>query len=106
MKSHDYRHSDTHRPAGFPRENRSTRERGMHAVNPRPPPSFPHRRYPSLSDDGQPYFLRPRRTRRDGDKDANATNPATESARSLFLPVRTIALLAIILIIVALVAST
>lgn len=33
----------------------------MHAVNARPPPPVLYRRYPSLSDDGQPYFPRLRR---------------------------------------------
>jgi len=30
----------------------------MHAANARPPPAVVSRRYPSLSDDGQPYFPR------------------------------------------------
>ena len=30
----------------------------MHANSRRPPPAVPHRRYPSLSDDGQPWFPR------------------------------------------------
>lgn len=104
MKPQYYRGSEADPTAGSV-ENRSTRERGLHAANARPPPAVTYRRYPSLSDDGQPYFPRLRRARRSADKSAAAVNSANESDPSPFFSVRAFALLAIVAIIAALVAS-
>ena len=105
MKPHSNQDSETH-PATGPNagENRSTRERGMHAVNARPPPAVPHRRYPSLSDDGQPYFPRLRRTRRDAEAPVTS-DEASENDGSRFFSVRVVAFLLLVAIIVALAAK-
>jgi hypothetical protein len=107
MKPNHHRNIDTH--ATF--ESNASRvralsERGMHAINARPPPAVACRRYPSLSDDGEPCFPRFSWTRRAADKAVSATDysPATDASSSLF-PVRVVALLAIIAVIVALVAN-
>jgi len=105
MKPQSYQDSDTRRNTTSAIKNRSVRERGMHAANARPPPAVPYRRYPSLSDDGQPYFPRLRRAWRNTDENVTATNAANESDRSGFFPVGVFALLAIILIIALLVAN-
>jgi hypothetical protein len=106
MKPQSHRDSDAHRISHSNAvENRATRERGMHAVNARPPPAVPYRRYPSLSDDGQPYFPRLRRARRSTNEDMTAASSANESDHSPFFSVRAFALLAIVIIIAALVAN-
>jgi hypothetical protein len=83
----------------------SVTERGTRATNARPPPAITYRRYPSLSDDGQPYFPRLRRTRRSENETFTVANSSGESDSSRFLSVRVIAMLAIIIIIAALVAN-
>jgi hypothetical protein len=90
--------SETHAITG------SARERGMHAVNARPPPAVHYRRYPSLSDDGQPYFPRLRRARHSANERAPVMNSANESHASPFFSVRLFALLAIVALIAALAA--
>jgi hypothetical protein len=108
MKSHNLPHSEVHHLADSNlAENRSTGGRGMHAVNARPPPAVPYRPYPSLSDDGQPWFPRRRRARRPADEIESliAASPANETDHSLFFSVRAVALLAIVIILVALAAS-
>lgn len=106
MKPHYHRDPEAHRATDSTvGAHRSTRERGMHAVNARPPPAVLYRRYPSLSDDGQPYFPRLRRARRSADEKVNAVNRVNENTRAPFFSVRAFALLAIAVIIAALVAS-
>lgn len=108
MKPHNPPNSEVHHLTGSKlAANHSTRERGMHAVNARPPPALPSRRYPSLSDDGQPWFPRLRPARRPADKIESliAANPANETDHSLFLSVRAVALLAIVILLIALAAS-
>ena len=39
-----------------PSNYRAIRQRGPSSLSPRPPPTAVARRYPSLSDDGQPWF--------------------------------------------------
>ena len=75
----------------------------MPATSLRIPPAVPHRRYPSLSDDGQPYFPRLWRKGRTLEEFAIARAPV-ENERPVFLSVRAITLLAIVAIIAALVA--
>jgi len=106
MKPQFYRDSETHHTTG-PKtvESRSIRERGMHAVNARPPPAVPYRRYPSLSDDGQPWIPRLRRAHRNPEENSSVVNPANENDVSPFFSVRTFALLAIIVIIAALASA-
>lgn len=105
MNPHYYRDSEADPIAGSPPdENRSIRERRMHAADARPPPAISYRRYPSLSDDGQPWFPRLRRARRSADESA-AANSANESDPSPFFSVRAFALLALVAIIAALVAG-
>jgi hypothetical protein len=77
----------------------------MHAANARPPPAVPYRRYPSLSDDGQPYFPRLRRARRTIDGATVPESAANENDQSPFFSVRAFAFLAIVAIIAALVAT-
>ena len=105
MKPHSYRDSETP-PATGPNAgvSRSTRERGMHAMNARPPPAVPYRRYPSLSDDGQPYFPSLRRTRRHAEAHV-PSNAANENDASRFFSVRVVAFLLLVAIIAALVAK-
>lgn len=106
MKPQSYRDSEAHHTTNSKAaESRSTRERGMHAVNARPPPTVMYRRYPSLSDDGQPWFPRLRRARRSPDENVSAVNRANENDVSPVFSVRAFALLAIVVIIAALVAS-
>lgn len=106
MKPHSYRDPEAlHITGSNLVGHRSSCEREIHAVNARPPPTAPYRRYPSLSDDGQPRFPRPRRARRNANKKIAVVNPATESDLSPFFSVRTIALLAIVVIIAILVAN-
>lgn len=106
MKPQSYRDSEADHTTGSNAvESRSTRERGMHAVNARPPPAVAYRRYPSLSDDGQPWFPRLRRARRNPDENVSVVNRANENDVSSFFSVRAFALLAIVAIIAALVAN-
>ncbi len=103
MKPNSYRDPEAHHITGSNLvRHRSSCERGMHAVNARPPPTALYRRYPSLSDDGQPWFPR---ARRNADKKITVVNPANERDLSPFFSVRTIALLAIVVIIATLVAN-
>ena len=105
MKSPCHRHAEANRTADTNRgENRSIRERGMHAVNARPPPPVLYRRYPSLSDDGQPYFPRLRRTRPNAEDNATM-DPANENDGSRFFSVRVVAFLLLVAIIAALAAK-
>ena len=83
---------------------RSSSEREVHATSLRSPPVVPHRRYPSLSDDGQPYFPRLRRKKRPMEESMTVPR-ASENDRPVFFSVRAIALLAIVAIIAALVAA-
>lgn len=106
MKPQSYRDSEAHHTNGSNAvESRSTRERGMHAVNARPPPAVLYRRYPSLSDDGQPYFPRLRRARRNPEENVSVVNPANENDVSPFFSVRVVAFLLLVAIIAALVAK-
>jgi hypothetical protein len=106
MKLNPHRNSDiNHAAESSDLRTRSVRERGMHATNARPPPAITYRRYPSLSDDGQPYFPRLRRTRRSENETFTVANSSADSGSSPFLSVRVIALLAIIVIIATLVAN-
>lgn len=77
----------------------------MPSTNVRSSPIIPFRRYPSLSDDGQPYFPRLRRSQRAMAETAHHTHTAPMNDHAPFLSVRVIALLAIVLIIVALAAA-
>lgn len=77
----------------------------MHAVNARPPPAVRYRRYPSLSDDGQPYFPRLQRARRTIDGANVPDSMAHENDPSSFFSVRAFAFLAIVAVIAALVAA-
>ena len=106
MKRNPHRNSDpNHAVRSTGPHIPSMTERGMHATNARPPPAITYRRYPSLSDDGQPYFPRLRRTRRSENETFTVANFAAESDSSRFISVRLIALLAIIVIIAALIAN-
>lgn len=80
-------------------------EREVHATSLRSPPIVPYRRYPSLSDDGQPYFPHLRRTSRPMEESMTVAPASVENDRPVFLSVRAIALVAIVAIIAALVAS-
>ena len=105
MKPNPHRNPDTNHVAeSTDPHTRSVRERGMHATDVRPPPAVPYRRYPSLSDDGQPYFPRLRRARRSADETVTVAE-AVGSGSSPLLSVRVIAWAAIIVIIAALVAN-
>ncbi len=106
MKPPPHRDPDVHRAVtSAPLENHSIGERGMHAINARPPPAFHHRRYPSLSDDGDLYFPRLRRLRRPADESGSVTKPPGDTDELPHVSVRAFALLAIIVIITALVAG-
>jgi hypothetical protein len=106
MKPQPHRRPDAPGNTGsIPLADRSTHERGMHAINARPPPAVPYRRYPSLSDDGQPYFPRLRRARRTADATPTMMVAANDNDRSPFFSVRAFALLAIVAIVAALVAA-
>lgn len=67
------------------------------------PPSIPHRRYPSLSDDGQPWFPRAPWSRQS--EKENPVDPSFENIRSSFLYIRLITLLVILAIIAFVVAN-
>lgn len=104
MNPNRHQNSDTNHVAASTASPRSVPERGMHATNARPPPAVSYRRYPSLSDDGQPCFPRLRRFRRSADETATVA-PATRTDSSPFLSVRALALAAIIVIVVLLAAT-
>ncbi len=75
----------------------------MSVVSVRTPPPVTHRRYPSLSDDGQPYFPS---LRRRGPIGTVMNDASHGSAHSDAMPsVRTLALLALVVIIVVLLMS-
>ncbi len=76
----------------------------MHAVNARPPPAVPCRRYPSLSDDGQPYFPRLRRTRRNAEDNATMDR-ANENDGTRFFSARVLAFVLLVAIIAVLAAK-
>ena len=76
----------------------------MPATSLRIPPAVPHRRYPSLSDDGQPYFPRLWRKKRTMEESIAIARASVENERPVFLSVRAITLLAIVAIIAAFVA--
>lgn len=106
MKSQSHTNSNAHRGTdSTPWENDSIRDRGMHATNARPPAAVPYRRYPSLSDDGQPYFPRLRRARRTIDGAIVPDPVGNENEESSFFSVRAFAVLAIVAIIAGLVAA-
>ena len=106
MKPQPHRNADTHRDTGRPSpETCSVSEREVDATGLHRPPLIPHRRYPSLSDDGQPYFPRLRRKRRTMEKSMTVARPSVESDEPVFLSVRVISLLAIVVIIAVLVAA-
>lgn len=89
--------------AGRPHHGTPSSGEGMNA-NRRPiAPSIPHRRYPSLSDDGQPWFPRAPWSRQP--KNETSTNSSLEENRSQFSYIRLIALLGILAIIALLVAN-
>jgi hypothetical protein len=105
MKPQSHRNTRTPHDAGrSPRETRSAREGGMHANNRRSPPAVPHRRYPSLSDDGQPWFPRAPWSRGTETESSSAIT-SREASPSEFSYVRVIAIAAIVAIIATLVAS-
>lgn len=60
----------------------------------RSPPPFPARRYPSLSDDGQPWFPRRRPTR-----PSDAESESGEERPALLSSVRVISVIAIVIIV-------
>ncbi len=60
----------------------------------RSPPRFPARRYPSLSDDGQPWFPRRRPAR-----SSNTESETREERPALLSSVRVISVLAIVIIV-------
>lgn len=106
MKPQSYRDSEAHHTIGSNTvESRFIRERGMHAVNARPPPAVAYRRYPSLSDDGQPWFPRLRRARRNADENVSVVNRANENDVSPLFSVRVVAFLLLVAIIAALAAK-
>jgi len=68
------------------------------------PPNAPHRRYPSLSDDGKPWFPRAHWSRRSETRSASAI-PSRADKPAEFPYVRVFAIAGIITIIAALVAN-
>ena len=85
-----------------PTATRTTREREVSVVSVRTPPPVPHRRYPSLSDDGQPYLPSLRRHRPIGTLLNDASHGSRHSDTEAMPSVRTLALLALVVIIVVL----
>ena len=76
----------------------------MHANSRRSPPAVPHRRYPSLSDDGQPWF--PHAPGLRGTKiESSSALTSREANPSEFSYVRVIAIAVIVAIIATLVAN-
>lgn len=80
--------------------NRTERREGSRPVS--LPPGAPHRRYPSLSDDGQPYFPAMRWKRQLRERNADSPHSTSDGGRSPFVSVRFIALAALIVILLAL----
>jgi hypothetical protein len=91
-------------PVDAPLEPLSSLEREKHASHRHAPPAVPHRRYPSLCDDGQPRFPRAPWSR-DTSSESPAARPSGESDLSRFPNVRAIALIGIAAIITAVVAN-
>lgn len=105
MKPNSYRDSEApHATGPNVGDSRSARERRMQATNARPPPAAPYRRYPSLSDDRQPYFSHLRRPRRDAEDNA-PTAAANENDGARFFSVRVVAFLLLVALIAALAAK-
>src|SRR5690606_3978690 len=106
MTSQPHTPSSPHRSTdSSPGENDSIRARGMHAANAQPPPQVPYRGFRSISDDGQPDFPRVQRARRTVDGATVPESATNENHPSPFFSVRVYAILAIVAIIAALVAS-
>src|SRR5688572_18805432 len=107
MKPQPHSRFGAHRDAVRPSpETGSVTERRMYPKTAHNPSGIPHRRYPSLSEDGQPYFPSLRRSIRRADEALFGANDRSDrSAAQTFLSVRAIALVAIIVIIAALVAA-
>ena len=106
MKPQPHRNAGAHPDAGrSPTGTRFVSEREVNPANLRSPPVVPHRRYPSLSDDGLPYFprLQPKTRRRE--ESVTVTRVAVQKDQPIFSSVRAIAVLAIVAIIAVLVAA-
>ena len=105
MKPQPHRNAGAYHDAGrSPTGTRSGSEREVHATILRNPPVVTHRRYPSLSDDGQPYFPRFRRKSRRMLESTTVARAPVDNDRPVSLSVRAVALLVIVAIIAALVA--
>jgi len=76
----------------------------VQATSLRSPPVVPHRRYPSLSDDGQPWFPRASWSRGTETESSSAIT-SREANPSEFSYVRVIAIAGIVAIIATLVAN-
>ena len=105
MKPQPPQNTPAHRdPGRASHETHPSSEGGLHVNGRRPPPAVPHRRYPSLSDDGQPWFPRAPGSRR-----SETTSPPAITSReenpAEFSYVRMIAIAGIIVIIAALVGN-
>ena len=101
MKSHPYRNPAPHHDSGGPpTKARSASERGRHETT----NAIPHRRYPSLSDDGQPYFPRLRRRVSRAEEEVPLANSHAGIDVSTYLSVRVIAVLVMLAIIALIVA--
>jgi hypothetical protein len=105
MKPQPHRNAGAYHDAGrFPTGTCSVSEREVHATSLRNPPVVPHCRYPSLSDDGQPYLPRLRRKSLPMEESTTVARASVETDQPPFLSVRVIALLAFVAIFAALVA--
>lgn len=82
----------------------SSSEGGLHVNGRRTPPAIPHWRYPSLSDDGQPWFPRAPGSRQSEIESPSAITSREENPTE-FPYVRMIAIAGIIVIIAALVGN-
>jgi hypothetical protein len=84
---------------------RSAGERETHVTSLRSPPVMPYRRYPSLSDDGQPYFPRFWKTSRRVEETTSESSPTVTTDRLPFPTARTLAAVAFVVLIVILLAT-
>ena len=106
MKQQPHQNIGAHGGASrSPQKTHSPREDGMNANRRLTPPTVLHRRYPSLSDDGQPWFPRAPWSRQSENEPAPA-NTSLKDGRSEFPFVRAIALIAIVVIVAVLAANS
>jgi hypothetical protein len=103
MKHQPHQNPDTHNVAGRSHHKTTSSGEQMNANRRHIAPSIPYRRYPSLSDDGQPWFPRAPWSRQL--KSETSTNSSLEENRSQFSHIRLIALLGILAFIALLVAN-